>query len=67
MCLRDEMGNFIFSACRFLESCNVEGLVLSLQHNQLPVIIDSYFTLLLLTIKGTPQERSPYLHYIYEI
>jgi hypothetical protein len=77
MCLRDEMGSVIFSACRFLESRSeafeaevlacLEGLALSVQHSQLLVIIDSDNGLLVAAIKDIAHDRSPYLHVIDEI
>ena len=77
MVLRDEFGAVIFSACRFLPSCEEaleaellscsEGLELALQHSSLPIIIDSDCLQLVSAIQDSSQDRSPYLHIIDEI
>ena len=77
MILLDADGGIIFSACRSLHSCEealeaelrscLEGLELSFQHSQLPIIIDSDCSQLVATVGDNSQNRSPFLHIISEI
>jgi ribonuclease HI len=74
MVLRDETGQVIFSACRFINSCAEaleaellacsEGLELAIQHSQLPIIIDSDCSELVSALKNPSQDRSAFLHTI---
>jgi ribonuclease HI len=77
MILRDARGSIIFSACRSLESCDgalqaelcacLEGLELSLQHSQLPVIVESDCSQLVAVVCDNVEDRLAYMHIIYEI
>jgi ribonuclease HI len=72
MVLRDETGQVIFSACRFINSCAEaleaellacsEDLELAIQHSQLPIIIDSDCSELVSAQKNPSQDRSAFLH-----
>ena len=72
MILLDADGGIIFSAYRSLHSCEealeaelrscLEGLELSFQHSQLPIIIDSDCSQLVATVGDNYQNRLPFLH-----
>lgn len=77
MLLRDETGRVIFSACRSLLLCEdaleaefracLEGLELSLQYSQLPIIIDTDCSQLIMAIQNRSRDRSPLMHLVQEI
>jgi ribonuclease HI len=74
MVLRDEEGAVIFSASEFVPSCREAlgaellacsvGLDLALQHTTLPIVIDTDCSQLVTVVR---QDRSPYLHLVFEI
>jgi ribonuclease HI len=77
MVLRDEVGHIIFSACHFLPSCVeameaelsacLEGLHLAIQQSQLPILVETDYSLLVAAVRETAQDRSIYMHIITEI
>jgi ribonuclease HI len=77
MVLRDEHGNAIFTACRFMEHCSgpleaelqacLEGVMLALQHCQLPVIVETDCSQLVAAAKGNTIDRSLLVHLISEL
>jgi ribonuclease HI len=77
MVLRDEEGLPIFSACQFLEDCQspmeaelracLEGIELTRQHSQLPLIIETDCSQLVVAVSSPTHDRSPFLHWVNEI
>jgi hypothetical protein len=67
----------ILSACRFLSDCDspleaelqacLEGLELSLQYCQFPIIIESDCAQMIEAVRSKEKDRSSYLHLISEI
>jgi ribonuclease HI len=77
MVLRDENGQVIFTACRHLLHCEdaleaeayavAEGLKLSLQRSNLPIIVETDCVGLITAINNGSQDRSSIRHIISEI
>jgi ribonuclease HI len=77
MVLRDEEGTVFFSASKFVPVCEEafetdllacsEGLNLAIQHSTLPVIIDTDCARLMASVKDDSQDRSPFLHLVFDI
>jgi ribonuclease HI len=77
MVLRDENGQVIFTACRHLLHCEdaleaeayavAEGLKLSLQRSNLPIIVETDYVVLITAINNGSQDRSSIRHIISEI
>jgi ribonuclease HI len=77
MVLRDEEGTVIFLASKFVPVCEEafeaellacsKGLNLAIQHSTLPVIIDTDCARLMASVKDDSQDRSPFLHLVFDI
>jgi ribonuclease HI len=75
--LRDEEGRLIFTACWFLDDCVspleaelracMEGLELSHQFSQLPIIVETDCAQLVEVVSSSTQDRSALLHLISDI
>ncbi|KAK1608923.1 hypothetical protein QYE76_032596 [Lolium multiflorum] len=77
MILRDDSGHIIFSTCRSVLRCEdaleaeiqacLEGLMLSLQYSELPIIIDTDCSQLVATVQDHSLDRSSLMHLFLEI
>jgi ribonuclease HI len=77
MVMRDDQGNTIFTACRFLEQCDspleaevracIEGLELALQKSHLPIFVETDCLQLVAAIKNKYQDRSPLAFLVSEL
>ena len=76
MLLRDDTGNIVFSACRYLSHCEdalesellacMEGLDLALSHSELPIIVDTDCSQLVAMIKAPRPDRSVHTSIVAE-
>jgi ribonuclease HI len=77
MALRNADGQFIFSACRYLQRCDdafeaelqacTEGLELALARTDLPIIIESDYAQLVQAATWSSTDRSPYNNLVLDI
>jgi ribonuclease HI len=77
MILRDDSGQIIFSVCRSLLYCVdaleaklqgcLEGLDLALHYSQLPIIIDTDCSQLVVAVQDHSLNHSPMMHLVSEI
>jgi hypothetical protein len=75
--LRDDLGNIFFTACRSFDRCAspleaeiracVEGQELTLQHSELPIIVESDCYQLIAATKHKSLDRSPPAHLVSEL
>ena len=77
MIMRNEKGEILFSACRFLETCSspleaelaacMEGCALALQTSDKPFIVEMDCAVAVVTIKSSEDDRSQFTYLVREV